>query len=103
MIFRITPRTSWTRQQLATAATTCADWYGSTANGHMRSEMERYDSEIEIPDAVASRVKSLARPVHVLALIEDWCGDVRRHAPVLAKICALNPDKLRLRCVDKET
>jgi len=80
-----------------------ADWFASIKNPHMRAEMERYNNEIAIPDATVATLKALKRPVHVFAIIEDWCGDVRRNAPVLAKICALNPDTLRLRCVDKET
>ena len=86
-----------------TSGQTYADWYASIKNPHMRTEMERIEKEISIPAEVATTLKALKRPVHVLAIIEDWCGDVRRNAPVLAKLCALNPEKLRLRCVDKET
>lgn len=82
---------------------TYAEWFAAVKNPHMRTEMERIEGEIAIPEAVAKSLKSLKRPVHVLAIIEDWCGDVRRNAPVLAKLCALNPEKLKLRCVDKET
>jgi len=80
-----------------------AEWLAAIKNPHMRTEMEKYDAEISIPDDVAKKIKGLKRPVHVLAIIEDWCGDVRRNAPPLAKVCALNPEMLRLRCVDKET
>ena len=86
-----------------TGGKTYADWYAAIKNPHMRTEMDRYESEVAIPEAMASKLAALKRPVHVLAIIEDWCGDVRRNAPVLAKICALNPEKLQLRCVDKET
>ena len=82
---------------------TYADWFAAIKNPHMRTEMERFDKEIAIPDATAKALKSLKRSVHVLAIVEDWCGDVRRNAPVLARVCALNPEKLKLRCVDKET
>ena len=80
-----------------------AEWFATIKNPHMRTEMERIDREIAIPDAIAAKLKALKRAVNMLAIIEDWCGDVRRNAPVLAKLCALNPEKLRLRCVDKET
>lgn len=87
----------WTNGQ------TYAEWLAGVKNPHMRAEMDRFEKEIEIPASVAAALKSLKRSVHVLAIIEDWCGDVRRNAPVLAKLCALNPDKLQLRCVDKES
>jgi len=78
-------------------------WLAAIKNKHMREEMERYDAEVQIPDALGARIKALKRDVHILAIIEDWCGDVRRNAPPLAKLCALNPARLKLRCVDKET
>ncbi len=32
------------------------------------------------------RLRALRRPVHVVAIAESWCGDVRRHVPVLQKL-----------------
>ena len=32
------------------------------------------------------RLRALGRPVHVVAIAESWCGDVRRHVPVLQKL-----------------
>lgn len=85
------------------AGATYENWLAAISNKHMVAEMERYHSEVNIPDALAAKVKNLKRDVHVLAIIEDWCGDVRRNAPPLAKLCALNPTRLKLRCVDKAT
>ncbi len=82
---------------------TYAEWFAAVKNPHMRTEMERFYSELTISDAITGQINALTRPVHVLAIIEDWCGDVRRHAPILARLCALNAEKLRLRCVDKAT
>ncbi len=82
---------------------TYAEWMAAVKNPHMRAEMDRFEKEIEIPEPVVQKIKSLKRAVNVIAIIEDWCGDVRRNAPVLAKLCALNPEKLKLKCVDKET
>ncbi len=97
------PVTPLDLQSIWSCGQSYADWCASIQNPHMRTEMDRYESEVAIPEALASKVKALKRPVHVLAIIEDWCGDVRRNAPMLAKLCALNPDILRLRCVDKKT
>lgn len=78
-------------------------WLAGTTNKHMLREMEEFFKQLEIPKAAADAIRNLKRDVPVLALIEDWCGDVRRNAPVLAALCALNPARLKLRCVDKAT
>jgi hypothetical protein len=31
-------------------------------------------------------LRALPRPVHVVAIAEDWCGDVVRHVPVLERM-----------------
>jgi hypothetical protein len=41
-------------------------------------------------------LQNLARPVHVLAFAEDWCGDVVRHVPVLQAMADLT-DALQVR------
>jgi hypothetical protein len=85
------------------AGKTYADWLNAAQNPRMRQDLDRYYAEAAIPAETAAHVKALTRPVHVLAIAEDWCGDVRRNTPVLAKICDLNPNVLRLRCVAKES
>jgi hypothetical protein len=35
---------------------------------------------------VTGLLAALARPVHVIAIAEDWCGDVVRHVPILQKL-----------------
>jgi thiol-disulfide isomerase/thioredoxin len=77
-------------------------WMGASQPAHRDATQKIYDEVPLSADDVAS-IKKLARPVHVLALAEDWCGDVRRNVPVLAKLAAENPDKLRVRYTDKET
>jgi len=43
----------------------------------------------------------LPRTVHVVAIAEDWCGDVVRHVPVLQRLADAAP-KLRVRFVTRE-
>ncbi len=45
-------------------------------------------------------LQNLTRPVHVLAFAEDWCGDVVRHAPALARVAAVSP-KVQLRFIGR--
>ena len=85
------------------AGVTYDTWLAATKNPHMLQEMQGFFNQLEIPKAAADTIRNLKRDVPILALIEDWCGDVRRNAPVLAALCALNPERLKLRCVDKAT
>ena len=83
---------------------TYADWLAHVVkNPRMREDLDKYHAEATIPAETASHLKGLKRSVHILAIAEDWCGDVRRNTPVLAKLCDLNPYALHLRCIDKET
>ncbi|MCC6546547.1 thioredoxin family protein [Candidatus Sumerlaeota bacterium] len=36
-----------------------------------------------VPPVVKAVLAALPRTVHVIAIAEDWCGDVQRHVPVL--------------------
>ena len=38
-----------------------------------------------LPESVA-RLSALRKAVHIVAIAESWCGDVRRHVPVLQKL-----------------
>ena len=44
---------------------------------------------------------ALPRPVHVIAIAEDWCGDVVRHVPVLERIAAHAPN-VQTRYISRE-
>src|SRR5471030_2740070 len=78
-------------------------WLAQTTDAKRREDLDKNFKEVTLTPDDIQLLKMIDRPVHVLALAEDWCGDVRRNVPVLAKLCAENPDRLRLRLVDKET
>jgi hypothetical protein len=82
---------------------TWSQWLEASTDSKLKGEMERHYASAEIPAQTAAFVKSLKRPVHLLAIAEDWCGDVRRNVPAVARLVAENPDMLRLRLTDKET
>lgn len=48
-------------------------------------EEQTYETEL------LNRLKALTKPVHVLAIAEDWCPDVVRHVPVLQKMTEYSP------------
>jgi len=77
------------------------DWLAAS-DPAKRAEMEKNYQAVVLPPDVAHFLHVLTGPVHVLALSEDWCGDVRRNIPALARMCAAGPN-LHLRVVDKET
>lgn len=82
---------------------TWPEWLELSKDPAVRETMEKNYSGLEIPAAVSAYLKALTRPVHVLAIAEDWCGDVRKNVPVVARLCAENPAMLRVRFTDKET
>ncbi|MCZ7644844.1 MAG: thioredoxin family protein [Planctomycetota bacterium] len=77
------------------------DAWLKACQGPAQDEMSGIYASAEVPADVAAALQGLKRPVHVLAIAEDWCGDVRRNTPVLAKVCAASPN-VRLRLIDKE-
>ena len=76
------------------------DWLAA-AKPPMREEMEQIYKDVVLPPGDAHFLHVIEGPVHVLAIAEDWCGDVRRNTPVLARMCAAGPN-LHLRLVAKE-
>jgi hypothetical protein len=51
-----------------------------------REQLEQNERELELkPDDIAA-FKSLPKTINVLALAEDWCGDVIANLPVLGKL-----------------
>src|SRR6185369_17055817 len=78
-------------------------WLNAGQDAKRKSEMEAHFKDVPISPEDSQFLKLIDRPVHVLALAEDWCGDVRRNVPVIGRMCAENPSRLLLRCVDKET
>ena len=66
-----------------------ADWEAWIANAENpeRGAAMAIDAEgFAVPAAAAAELAALAKPVQVVAIAEDWCGDVVRHAPVMAAL-----------------
>jgi hypothetical protein len=51
-----------------------------------RDRVEANEANVEIDPADLDAVRSLNGPIHVLALAEDWCGDVIANLPILGKL-----------------
>ncbi len=50
---------------------------------------------------MAAHLAALPRSVHVVAIAEDWCGDVVRHVPVLQRM-AEAATRLKVRYISRE-
>jgi hypothetical protein len=51
-----------------------------------RDRVEANEARVEIDPADLEAFRSLNGPIHVLALAEDWCGDVIANLPVIGKL-----------------
>jgi len=72
---------------------------GESAQNGACIEQSRQTLKLE-PD-VLEFLSALQRPVHVIAIAEDWCGDVVRHVPVLQRLADAAPN-LKVRFITRE-
>ena len=68
---------------------TYSDWLAAAENTEHRDLMQQDAGGIKVIPAIREFLESLPRPVHVVAIAEDWCGDVIRHVPVLERIAEI--------------
>ena len=77
-----------------------AEWLAQAESADRRQAMEDGLAAQTLPAATAAALGALPRPVHVVAIAEDWCGDVVRHAPTLQKMAEAAPN-LRVRYISR--
>lgn len=78
-----------------------AEWIEQGERPDRSEEMKQLLTEQVIPDDALAILKGLTRPVHIIAIAENWCGDVVRHVPVLQKLCDQS-EALRIRYITRE-
>jgi len=61
-------------------------WLASAENRDHVQRMESARQSEKLPEYAKGFLAALPRKVHVIAIAEDWCGDVVRHVPCLMKI-----------------
>lgn len=83
----ILPMVEW--RKIFFAATEFPVWLESAEHSSHRDEMVRGLELVSIEPIVHELLLSLKRPVHVVAIAEDWCGDVVRHVPVLERLAGV--------------
>ena len=82
-----------TRERFDSGLTYDAFKKGMTRNAE---RVEANEQRVTLDDDAVRFFRSLPRPVNVVALAEDWCGDVIANLPVLGKL-ARETGKLNVR------
>ncbi len=66
-----------------------------------RDRLEANEGRAQLADADLAPFRRLPKPLHVLVLAEDWCGDVIANLPILGRI-AKESGKLDLRVFNRD-
>ncbi len=88
-------------KQIWNSGKTYEDWLAASNEPSKPEEMRRVFADVPLSPEEITFLKALPRDVYILAIAEDWCGDVRKNVPVIARMCVENPQRLHLRCVEK--
>jgi len=80
---------------------TYAEWIKTGEAPENQSRMEALRAEQTLEPHVVGLLRALPRSVHVIAIAEDWCGDVVRHVPVLQAIADATPN-LQVRYITRQ-
>jgi hypothetical protein len=70
---------------------TYGEWLTSSETPSHRDRIEKARSSLELPAEARQAMRAIKRDVHVVAIAEDWCGDVVRHVPALERLAEENP------------
>jgi hypothetical protein len=76
-------------------------WLAAAESTEQRDKMEAQRQALMLDPTVVGFLAALPRPVHIIAIAEDWCGDVVRHAPVLQRMAGAGP-QLKIRYISRE-
>jgi hypothetical protein len=78
-----------------------AEWIEQGERLDNSAVMKEIHTAQVIPETAQVLLEGLSRPVHIIAIAENWCGDVVRHTPVLQKLCDQS-EQLRIRYITRE-
>jgi len=76
-------------------------WLDAAESAEQRDKLEAQRMALTLEPAAAGFLAALPRAVHVVAIAEDWCGDVVRHAPVLQRLAEAGPN-LKVRYISRQ-
>ncbi len=78
-----------------------AAWLAVAEAAEQRDKLGVEHQALSLEPATIGFLAALPRPVHVVAIAEDWCGDVVRHVPVLQRMAEAGP-LLKVRYLSRE-
>jgi len=93
------PTLDW--QAIFEAGLPYAAWIETGEAPENRQKMETLRQEQVLDPKVIAYLPRMPKRVYVIAIAEDWCGDVVRHVPVLQKIAEATPN-LAVRFITRE-
>jgi hypothetical protein len=76
-------------------------WLAAAEVAEQRDKLEAQRLALVLEPQAAGTLAALPRPVHVVAIAEDWCGDVVRHVPVLQRMAEAGP-MLKVRYITRQ-
>jgi len=85
---------SVTREQFESGMTYDAYKAQMTRN---REQFEQNEKDVELKPEDVQVFRDLSQPINVMALAEDWCGDVVANVPVLGRLAQASNGKLNVR------
>ena len=62
------------------------DWLANGESKENCKKIEGFRNQFELSSQLQAYLRAITQPVYIIAIAEDWCGDVIRHVPVLQKI-----------------
>lgn len=70
---------------------TWSEWLDSAEDPAQAEAMRTQFESHHVPAELEARLSEVSRRVNVVAIAEDWCGDVVRNTPPLARIEEMQP------------
>jgi hypothetical protein len=83
-----------TREQFEAGLTYAAYKAQMTRN---REQVEQNEKDLQLTQDDVTAFQTLPQPLNVMALAEDWCGDVIANLPILGKLEAASGGQLSVR------
>ena len=76
-------------------------WLAAAESPEKRQKMELFREGLKLEPQTLGFLSALPRSVHVVAIAEDWCGDVVRFVPVLQRLAEAAP-RLKVRYLSRQ-
>ncbi len=77
------------------------EWLAAAENSEHKARMRESSESLHLEPAREAFLRQLPRVVHVVAIAEDWCGDVVRFAPVLMRVSSASQGNVQVRFITR--